>query len=488
MYRIPSLDPLFPAAVDRTEKTVLLGAVLLFLVTVVAAVVTDRLWLLGLPAGLGFLYLLVQNQNAALMVIVAAVPFSVEMSIGVGALQFPTEPMLLVLLGVWLLRSLLSPVSERRGATPMSKMDLFVWVFIGALGLSVLTTTIPLLSIKLFLNTCWYLGAFYFYPRRNLFKAEEMVRVLRWLFVATCGVVAFVVAQHSRYGFAGRGANISAYPFFLEHGSYAAHLGVVLGLAIGVSFGAVGRPRLRLLAIITALVTFIGTLFSYTRAAWVGVGLLLLFLFVTKAKEFLRFRTFMLVAVVAGLFSVVILSLGIQAALEKQMTSISDVETNLSNLERFNRWMAAVRIIEKHPLLGVGYGTYPVHYYTYHDRRLETPVSDFYGFPHNDYLQFFAEAGIPGILSYLLLIGGLYWMGIRAYFRIRDPMKRNILLGCLAGVLTYLVHSFFNGFLQVDKVAVPFWMSMAFVATLIRDNQSGESAGPVQISGGRSQS
>ncbi len=50
MYRIPSLDPLFPAAVDRTEKTVLLGAALLFLATVVAAVATDHLWLLGVPA------------------------------------------------------------------------------------------------------------------------------------------------------------------------------------------------------------------------------------------------------------------------------------------------------------------------------------------------------------------------------------------------------------------------------------------------------
>jgi O-antigen ligase len=157
--------------------------------------------------------------------------------------------------------------------------------------------------------------------------------------------------------------------------------------------------------------------------------------------------------------------------LEKNINSITDVERNLSNLERFNRWMAAVNMIKAHPVMGVGYGTYPIRYLKYRDRRLETPVSDFYGFPHNDYLQYFAETGIFGFTAWMGFLVLLFTKTIAGYYRIRDEFARNLLIGCLGGILTYLTHALFNGFLQTDKVAVPFWVLVALILILLETHE-----------------
>ncbi len=473
MHGIATLRGYFPEGTSKTEQVFLVLTSAIFVAMTVLAIVLGNLVILFIPFGLFLLFFLFYDHRVVFIFFAITTPFSIELLIPgtSSAIWFPTEALILVLLGFWVIVALFSRKNSAQGLPSARLIDRAVLVFLAALGLSVVTSTYPTVSIKEFLVMAWYIGACYFYPRKYFPSSHQMSRILFIMLCVSSAFVAMVTLRQVQMGFSMGSAAQGIAPFFLEHGSYAAHLSLVAGLGAGVAFGVKENIRHKVVAAVGVFIMFMGVIFSYTRGAWLGMGALVVFFFIMKAREFLRPKAFLFVAVATGVLAIAVTRVGVQSNLETHVKSMGDVERDLSNLERVNRWVAAVNIIHAHPYLGVGFGTYAIHYYTYHDRRLETLVSDFYGFPHNDYLQFWAEAGLPGILSYLALIVFVFFTGIRKYFRIKDQLTRNLLLGCLGAVLTYLVHSLVNGFLYVDKVAVPFWIALAFAVNIIATSE-----------------
>ncbi|MBI3272121.1 MAG: O-antigen ligase family protein [Planctomycetes bacterium] len=79
-------------------------------------------------------------------------------------------------------------------------------------------------------------------------------------------------------------------------------------------------------------------------------------------------------------------------------------------------WRASRRMFLEHPLLGVGAGNFPRAYAAYRpaeERRLSGPESRADA-AHNDFVQFAVEAGVPGGLAYLLLVGWVACLAWRA--------------------------------------------------------------------------
>ena len=341
-----------------------------------------------------------------------------------------------------------------------------------------LTSPIQFMSIKRFLSTSWYIGGCYLFLLYNCRSIHRIETIVRAFFFSAVIIAVYSLGKHSVSGFSDATANDSMRPFFQEHGSYSAHLSIVLGLAIGLSFGTGGRFWLRRFAVFVSIILFVGIILSYTRAAYLGLGAMMLFFLVIKSKELFTFRSFLGISIIAIILTLFMINLGVQTTMQKTTVSIADVERNLSNLERFNRWMAALHMIQAHPILGVGYGTYPIMYEKYKDVRYLTPISDFVGWAHNDYLTYCAEAGVFALLSWLFFLFTTFRLGIINYFRTQDEFLRNLILGCLGGLLTYVVHAMFNDFLQLDKVAVPFWVAIGLVALTIellhkQNNKSG---------------
>jgi putative inorganic carbon (hco3(-)) transporter len=108
------------------------------------------------------------------------------------------------------------------------------------------------------------------------------------------------------------------------------------------------------------------------------------------------------------------------ASIDAQLAEYGDIDVrdvyltpiNFSTVERLAHWQAAVRMIEAHPWLGVGYGNYPAAYDQY---RLIVWVNAL-GHAHNYYLNVFAETGVIGLLAYLLWWGtvfGVLWRARR---------------------------------------------------------------------------
>ena len=121
-----------------------------------------------------------------------------------------------------------------------------------------------------------------------------------------------------------------------------------------------------------------------------------------------------------------------------------------------------------HPILGVGYGTYPAEYPAYRRKVIVTDQTFQYMGAHSEPLRVLAETGVAGILISLWLLGAAFVLGIRVYSRRGKPRESALALALLSGLATYLIHSAFNSYTAVDKVTIPFWASIGVLAGLAR--------------------
>jgi O-antigen ligase len=138
-------------------------------------------------------------------------------------------------------------------------------------------------------------------------------------------------------------------------------------------------------------------------------------------------------------------------------------DENFSVIERVAHWVAALRMWEQAPWLGVGPGNYAL---VYPDVRLplwEEPL----GHAHNIYLNTLGETGLIGLAVFLLFWSVcLVWVGRRA----RQAQKRaatwwSALAIGITGVLVHLnVHNFFdNLFVQGIYLHIALWLAALFL-------------------------
>jgi len=107
------------------------------------------------------------------------------------------------------------------------------------------------------------------------------------------------------------------------------------------------------------------------------------------------------------------------AAVRERITSLTRPKQGVdSNEFRVVTWRTGVRMIEKHPLLGLGPEGVKLHFAEYVPADIPRPLpSGWYGHLHNIYLHYAAERGIPTMLMLMwLLLKILFdlWRGLVA--------------------------------------------------------------------------
>ncbi|MCX5700361.1 MAG: O-antigen ligase family protein, partial [Candidatus Omnitrophica bacterium] len=130
-----------------------------------------------------------------------------------------------------------------------------------------------------------------------------------------------------------------------------------------------------------------------------------------------------------------------------------------NNSERLILVHGALRMIKEHPLLGIGIGTFMDHCALYSKSPLVY-------YAHNCYLQMWAESGILSLLSFLSLFGYIFYMSIKVSLRISRSLNYFILIGLTAGLLGFLVNSFFEVSLYSFQLGFLFWVVLGLTVTL----------------------
>ena len=436
-------------------------------------------WLNLLPVALLAAWALIAAADKVLLFIVFATPLSInmeELDFGGIGISLPTEPLMVALMLLFILKlslegNVLDPKVWRHPVT-IAIIAQLIWM-----AICVLPSSMPLISLKFLLARLWFVCTMYFLATR-LFRDPRNMHRFFWLFMAGLAiVVSYTLIHHAQYSFAEDPAHWVMSPFFKDHTAYGAIIAFVIPFAItAVSMPGYSRTR-KGVAVFLLLLLVTGILFSYTRAAWVGVvGALGVYLV-------MRFRVpgwiIGMVALVAVSVAVVNMD-RITIALErnraesnddlaKHVSSIGNIRSDASNLERINRWNSALRMYKEKPITGWGPGTYMFQYAPFQAARDRTIISTNFGLngnSHSEYLGPLAEQGFLGMILVLIVIGTITWTAIRLWSKLPPGVDRRLVAAAFLGLVTYFVHGLLNNYLDLDKASVPFWGFAAMIVVL----------------------
>ncbi len=289
-------------------------------------------------------------------------------------------------------------------------------------------------------------------------------------------IIIITLIKHSAFAFDQHIANGIMNPFYKDHTSYGAAIALFIPFLIGAVFNKEMQKGWRIVSVMLLAIFIVGLIFSYTRAAWVSlVGALAMYLV-------LRFKiNYKIVLVIAGICvgGIMIFQNQLFFKMEgnkvesstdfsKHIKSISNVSSDASNLERINRWKCAIRMFEEKPVFGWGPGTYQFKYAPFQHSDEKTIISTNAGDggnAHSEYLGSLSESGLLGMLTYLMICIAIFVYGTKTYHKLTDKNLRFIVGAALCGLVTYFVHGMLNNFLDMDKIAVPFWGFAAMIVT-----------------------
>ncbi len=223
---------------------------------------------------------------------------------------------------------------------------------------------------------------------------------------------------------------------------FGAYLLMIISILTAFTLQEKGKKRKYIFAVILVVLLLCLAL-TYSRGAWLSLGAIVLglTLFYDKRFGFL----FLLIPVVLAVY---------HGQLAERFLSLFSGEDTSVGL-RFALWESTVAMIEEHPLLGVGWGTYFLAYPDYNFFIQDEQVLIFHA--HNMYLNMLAEVGIPGGLCFL---GTFFAQGIlswKIYKHETDPFYKTMGLGGLLMVMAMTVISLGDHVLFSRSVSFCFW-------------------------------
>lgn len=411
---------------------------------------------------------------------------------GIGFdMYLPTEPLLFGVLIMFLLKVL----SERNFNKDilLHPVSMAIYLNLSWILISSISSTMPLVSFKFLLMRIWFVVGLFFLTAK-LFSAGKNMEKYVWLYVVALVIVIFYSTyRHLGYGLWDRqAAHFVVSPFYRDHTSYGAVTAMYLPFLVMFVMNKKFSQKLRIISVGVLAIVFLGFILSYSRAAWLSILIAFGVWGIIKLK--IRFKPIFITFV-----SVVVLFLAFQtqivmkleqnseessANMMTHISSMSNITSDASNLERINRWSCALRMFAEKPIMGFGPGTYMFQYAPYQlskERTIISTNSADGGNAHSEYLGSMAESGLFGMLTYLLIIGMVIYTAVNAYTRLKDYRLRSIILAALIGLITYYIHGFLNNFLDTDKISVPFWGFTAMIVAIdiiSKKKQNEESSKP----------
>lgn len=395
------------------------------------------------------------------LLLFAGLPWSAEYAFGSWSMRVPSEPLMLLTGISWIFygkKRLIYKVKWAMGSfclLPIAISGLFIiWQWFCTLYASM-----PVVSAKYMLVETAQWGLF---AVGMAVFPEIWRRALSFLVVSMSIFVVYTLAHHAQYHFRADQALLAPMPFLPDHTLYAAVLALLLPWAyLGRLF-----PGKRFLTILTAALLTIGLAFSTCRAAWlslVGSGILAFFWAGKNApwKWILPAFLFVGVAVFYNQIS------------EK---TAAYLHSDVSSMERLNRYDCARQMLHARPWVGFGPGTYQFEYLPFQKPENRTRISVLKpvtersvhtfgrgGGAHSEYWRAAAEAGWPGFLLWLGLVLVLLYQSGRAS---ADTLHRSraapFYLIVLISLLTFFLHGLVNNFLHEGIVAALVWGQIGY--------------------------
>ena len=145
---------------------------------------------------------------------------------------------------------------------------------------------------------------------------------------------------------------------------------------------------------ILALILILGMAGTQSRGGFMGVSLALAVMFHDRGSLKMR-----LAALPVGLAMVGLLVL-LSGAGDRESGAVGSGEIDESAQGRLDAWIAGGRMLMRHPVLGVGFGSFALNYESY----CLNPVIWGQHETHNSYIKVAAETGLAGFIPFMTLV------------------------------------------------------------------------------------
>ncbi len=385
----------------------------------------------------------------------------------------PTEYLILVIAPVVLLRY------YRQSFALLKKYPwpaLWVLSFLPALFYSEMLAV----SLKYFILNSLYVLVFYYGLLDWRDNGGQYINLMKAFGLGLMVVLVYGFINYAAYDYNPITVSGLYKPFFYSH----TYLGACLAFLAAFAWGKIKAAPWYFLA---AIFFSLATLFTSSRAALWSLVAMLAFALLLQLGP--RTRWILPLLLISGGLSFG----GLQkiaevftynqyqshdpnATLVENSMSVTNVQTDASNVERLNRWVSALKMFVERPHTGFGPGTYQFTYIPFQEKELENrltvknpdyPPEGSGGTAHSELLLLLSENGWPSLLIFLFIIGRWFYFGFWP-----DKEKRDLILPFFLGLITYFFHMNFNNFLNQPAGALLFWSFGAILEYTSKTSQA----------------
>ena len=461
---------------DVAREPLLWAYLALVLAALAAAAALREPLLAAAPAAVLAVGVAVLSPRSTWLACFGLIPLSTELQLGALGLDFPAEPVMLLLTGVaavWVLRhpGLVSARLVRHPVTLLLAAHL-AWI-----ALASVASAEVWVSAKYFLAKLWYVVPFYAATALLLRGEADLRAVARWVALPLSAVLAWCLVRHASYGFSFADVNSAMAPFFRNHVSYAALTSITVPL---FAYGAAtARTRSGRWGFgVAAALALAAVYTSYTRAAFVSLAGGVALVYVIRWR---LTRPALLAATAALVLGVTFVISDNRffnfapdynkAVTHRDFGNLLEATYKLediSTMERVYRWVAGGYMAAERPLLGWGPGTFYGHYKGYALESFRTYVSDNpeKSGVHNYLLMLLVEQGWPGMLLFVALAVAGLTTAERAYHRAATPAERAAVLALASSLAVNLSFQLINDMIETDKSGPWFFLALAGLVVL----------------------
>lgn len=390
-------------------------------------------------------------------------------------LDLPVEP-LLIILSLTVFASILYQPAHYKFifASPIFRwiISLLIWMFI-----SLCYAPNQWLALKFILAKTWYILPLVLLTAMIHQQSSNFKKTALYLCIPLLFVVLQTLIRHAYYGFDFVAIKKTMGPFFRNHVNYSAML--VCLIPVGFLIHHFTQDSLKKKFTKAGIaIALIGLFFAYSRGAWLALIVGIFGYWFIKKNILGKTILVGIITITIAFVALINNNRFMRFAPEHDETIFHENFSehlnatiglkDISNAERFHRWVAGIRMVAEKPWTGFGANSFYSNYQPYTASPFKTWVSNNpeHSTVHNYYLLIALEQGLPA----LILFGGFFiYLLLQAqqlYHQFQQHYYRQIALSI--GVVLIMIASlnFTSDLIETDKIGGLFWLATGLLISL----------------------
>jgi len=376
---------------------------------------------------------------------------------------------------LWLLKRVLGYRTEALwGMLPKTALNKALAVYVFANAISIIFCSRLDLFLRGFFGKELKFILIYFMLAEVIKNKKRLASILITIIASAVLITADATVQYyTGWDFLRHNYMNSFCASFFGSGGFAGWLIIIIPVLMGIlTINLISNVKVKVLLFLLVAIQILYLLFTLSRGAWIGFLFGILMVAVYLIKD-IKLKNKILSSCIGICFLVLILILPQSLKVEikefirtkikfsqvinNRMKTITQINIG-SNLERIMLWKESLKIIKDYPITGCGLNNYSI---------VARNYKSFEGggvYPHNSFFQKTAETGIFGLLAFIFVLFSFFKNGIMYLNKRRDYL----VLGFLAGILAFLVQSFFDTNLYALQMIVLFWYMLGLTIAVIK--------------------